>query len=90
MMFEIYAVVAASLIAVGVIAGVLVIFAVGIHREERAASLGGPSPDRITGGIRAVTNAYVSQPQKLHPCKPGPELVLAGQAQPGRPSVRTW
>jgi hypothetical protein len=37
-MFEIYAVAAVALVAVGVIAGILVIFAVGIRSEDRAGS----------------------------------------------------
>lgn len=58
-MLEMYALAALALIMVGAVVGILIIFAVGIHREEKAYSLGKTEPGRITGGLRAVTRAYV-------------------------------
>lgn len=89
-MFEIYAVAAVALVAVGVIAGILVIFAVGVRSEDRAGSLRRPSPGRVAGGVRAATNAYVSPSLAENAGQRRPELALVGSARPGRPSVRTW
>jgi len=57
-MIEMYVIGAFALIAAGAVVGILAIFAMGIRREERAYSLGSTSPDRIAGGLRAVTSAY--------------------------------
>ena len=57
-MFELYAAVVVALIAAGIMAGILVLFAVGIHREDRAQSLGRPDPGPIAGGLRSITQAY--------------------------------
>ncbi len=57
-MIEMYAIAALALIAAGAVVGILIVFALGIHREEKAYSLGKADPGRITGGLRAVTRAY--------------------------------
>lgn len=53
-MIEMYAIMAIALIAAGVIGGILMIFALGIHREEKARSLGNANPGGIASGLRAV------------------------------------
>lgn len=58
-MIEFYLIAAIALIAAGAGVGILAIFAVGIHREDKAYSLGNASPGRLTGGLRVVTDAYV-------------------------------
>lgn len=58
-MIEMYAVVAFTLIAVGVLIGLLIVFAVGIHREERRRSIDQPSPGPSALGLRTVLAAQV-------------------------------
>ena len=57
-MIEMYAIAAVALMAAGALVAILVLFALGIHREERAYSLSQPEPGRITGGLRSITRAY--------------------------------
>jgi hypothetical protein len=57
-MIELYAAVVIALIGVGFMAAILFLFAIGIHREDRAHSLGQTDPGRITGGLRSITQAY--------------------------------
>jgi len=59
-MIDIYAAVALALIAAGAGLGILAIFAVGIHREDKAMSLGKAAPGRIAAGLRAITCAYIN------------------------------
>jgi hypothetical protein len=63
-MIEIIAIAAIGLFAAGAIIGILVIFAVGIHREERARSLRIANPGGIASGLRAITDT------RIHPVVP--------------------
>jgi len=58
-MIEMWAIAAFALMAAGAIAGSLVIFAIWIHREERAHGLRITNPGGIAGGLRAVMDARV-------------------------------
>jgi len=86
-MIEMYAVAAIALIAAGAAIGILVVFAIGIHREDKAYSLGTASPGRITGGLRAVTSAYAHPQLPELASRQRQDLALAGQG-PAR-TVRT-
>jgi hypothetical protein len=61
-MIEVYAIVALTLVAVGVVVGILVVFALGIWREEKDYSLTVASPSRLASGIRAATGASARRP----------------------------
>jgi len=78
-MIEIYAVAAFALIAVGVVVGLLTIFAVGIHREERRHSIDQPRPGASALGLRTVLAAQVHpiarQDLAFTGPKPGKRLV---------------
>jgi hypothetical protein len=54
-MMETYAVIAGTLVLAGMILGLLVVIAVGIHREKKAALLTSPPRDRLVGGVRVIT-----------------------------------
>jgi len=77
-MFEIYLFGAIALMAAGAGVGILAIFAIGIHREEKAYSLGKPSPGRIAGGLRAVTDAYIHPRLPELADRPRRDLTLPG------------
>jgi hypothetical protein len=79
---EIYVIAAIALIAAGAAAGILVIFAMGIHREEKARSLGNANPGRIEGGLRVFTSAYAHPelPELTH--RHRSDLTLTGQVRP--------
>jgi hypothetical protein len=63
-MFEIYVIGAIALLAAGAMIGFLMIFAVGIHREEKARSLRNANPGRIASGLRVVMDT------RIHPQVP--------------------
>lgn len=58
-MIEMYAIAALALVAAGALAGMLLLFAVGIHKEERARSIDQANPGRSALGLRAVMSAHV-------------------------------
>ncbi len=46
----------------GVVAGVIGLVAVAVHREERNHTLTGPAPDHITRAAQTLTGLYVRAP----------------------------
>jgi hypothetical protein len=73
-MADIIVIIAAGIFAAGVVAGIIAVISIGIHREERRfriqqdLSLGGEmadvhlpqeAPDRVTGGARRLMGLYV-------------------------------
>jgi hypothetical protein len=54
----IYMALVASLLVAGAIAGVLIVLAVGIHREEKAYSLTVTNPSRLVSAARAANGVY--------------------------------
>lgn len=59
-------VLAVTLVAVGIMAGGLLILAAGIRREEKAGSLTIKSPGLTSSGARAVNGVYVRRPGISH------------------------
>lgn len=58
-MIEMYAIAALALIAAGAIVGMLLLFALGIRKEEKARSIDQANPGRSALGLRAVMSAHV-------------------------------
>jgi hypothetical protein len=80
-MIGLYLVIAAILLAIGVMIGVLVIFAAGIHREEKAYSLGQARPGRFASGVRTVTGAYADAAVAREVDNRSRELVAIGSVR---------
>jgi len=83
-MIEMYAIAAVALIALGAVVGALLLYALGIRREDRAHSLGQADPGRIAGGLRAITRAY-AHPRLPELTNRRADLALAGH----RPATAT-
>jgi hypothetical protein len=56
---------AVALIAAGVVAGFLVLVALGIHREESARSMTVPTADRVALGARVANGMHARYPGVL-------------------------
>ena len=61
-MIEAYALAALVLVIAGAVLGVLVMTAVGIHREERDRSMTVPTSDRVARRTRKVNGLYARIP----------------------------
>ncbi len=57
-MTEIYIVAAIALMATGAGIAILLLFAVAIHREDKAYSLSAVNPGRFKSGVRTIVSAY--------------------------------
>jgi len=63
-MVALIALVALSLFAVGVVAGIIGVVALAIRREERNLTLTGEAPDNVTRAGRWLNGLYVRAPRR--------------------------
>jgi len=84
-MLGMYVIGAIALIAAGVIVGGLILYAIGIHREDRAHSLNQADPGPIAGGLRGLTRAYAHPQLPELNSRHQPGLALAGPARAANP-----
>ena len=61
-MIEVYALIALVLFIAGGVLGILVVMAVGIHREERDRSMTVPTSDPVARGTRKFNGVYARIP----------------------------
>jgi hypothetical protein len=70
-MAPLIALAAICLFAVGVIAGIIGVVAVAIHREERDLTLTSENPDNLTRAGRWLNGLHVRAPNRSWPCSAG-------------------
>jgi hypothetical protein len=63
-MAALIALVAICLFAAGVVAGIIGVVAIAIHREERNPTLTSEGPDNVTRAGRRLTGLYVRAPRR--------------------------
>ena len=74
-----YLLFAVSLVGTGAAVGFIALVSLGIHREEEAQSMTGPTPDRIARGAR-VANGFHTRDSGMAPAEDDRDpLLLAGQ-----------